>query len=114
MKEFAELSRLMDEVAAKEIVYRAAHEHRDAAQSAAGRAWNELVNAEAKREAAYVSGLTGTGVRGMGNAPVQVDEAEAKRIAEAKKADDADAEDVFKRFGLSEAAAKAAANGRAA
>ena len=53
MKEFAELSRLMDEVAAKEIVYRAAHEHRDAAQNAAGRAWNELANAEACRDAEF-------------------------------------------------------------
>jgi hypothetical protein len=75
--------------------------------------FGDLVTAEAKREAAYVSSLTGSGmVRGMGNAPVQIDEAEAKRIKESVAEENADAENVFKRFGLSESAAKAAVRHR--
>ncbi len=75
----------------------------------------ELVNAEAKREGSYVAQLTGSGrVLGMGTAPVQVDAAEAKRQQDAAAAVAADAEDVFKRFGLTEAQAKAAAGREAA
>ncbi len=71
----------------------------------------EAVNAEAKREGAYVAGLVGSGkVIGMGPAPV-VDPATATKIAEASKATYKKALDVFSEFGLSEAAAKSIASG---
>lgn len=75
----------------------------------------ELVNAEAKREGAYVAQLLGSGrITGMGAAPVQIDEAERKRQDEAAKAQEVDAVEVFTRFGLTEAQAKAAAGREAA
>lgn len=76
----------------------------------------EAVNAEAKREGAYVASLTGGArVIGMGTAPaVQLDEAEIKRQKEAAIADDKDAESVFMRFGLNEAQAKASSRRGAA
>ena len=75
-----------------------------------------LVEAAAKKEGAYVAQLTGSGrVLGMGGAPVvsQLSEADQKRELELVKAQEADAVEVFKRFGLNEAQAKAAA-GKAA
>lgn len=75
-----------------------------------------LVEAAAKKEGAYVAQLTGSGrVIGMGGAPAvaQLSEADQKLEEERIKANEADAENVFKRFGLNEAQAKAAA-GKAA
>jgi hypothetical protein len=80
--------------------------------------FTELVTAEAKREAAYVQSLTGNGrVIGMGTSvntetdPAKIAEAQ-KREREQRELDDKDAEDVFKRFGMTEAAAKSAAKYR--
>lgn len=79
-----------------------------------------LVMAEARREGAYIAQLTGAGrVQGLG--PVTIIEAdqksEKKRLKEARKEAERLAEDgaeIFKAFGLTEAAAKLAANGRVA
>jgi hypothetical protein len=84
----------------------------------------ELVMAEAKREAAYVAQLTGSGrVVGMGSgiALTETDpKAERKRLKEAKRekkaAKEAKRDNVlaWQEFGLSESAAKIAAKGRVA
>lgn len=80
--------------------------------------FTELVMAEAKREASYVAGLTGGArVLGMGASvttetdPVKIAEAE-KLTREQREREDADAAQVFGRFGLTEAQAKAAATYR--
>lgn len=71
--------------------------------------FGELVTAEAKREGVYASQLGGGGlIRGMGPAPVPIDEAAAKRARDLEIAESEDAVGVFQRFGLSEASAKAA------
>lgn len=77
--------------------------------------FTEAVNTEAKRVGAVVAASSGSGlVFGMGSVTKTVEPAEAARIAEAAKRTDEDAANVFKRFGLTEAAAKAAAGIREA
>jgi hypothetical protein len=70
----------------------------------------EAVAAEAKREGAYVAGLTHAGrVTGMGvAAPVEVKETLKPEEINARSVE------IFRRLGLSESAAKAAVKGRAA
>jgi hypothetical protein len=67
-------------------------------------AFGTLIEAEAKRELEYLQGIAGGTIRGMGCVPVQ----EAAEV----KSDDVVA--AFRSMGLSEAAAKYAAEGRAA
>lgn len=80
----------------------------------------ELVNAEAKREGAYVSSLTGGGrVTGMGptsasGEPTETELKEAKRARKEAKAIRESAVSTFMAFGMDEKAAKLAAEGRAA
>jgi len=74
-------------------------------------AFADLVNAEAKREGAYVASLTGAGrVTGMGSAPVS-DPASETKLREVSKATYQRAHDVFSEFGIPAAAAKAIAAG---
>lgn len=79
--------------------------------------FGELVTAEAKREAAYITSIAGNGSRvtGMGLAPV-ADPKEAAALAEAhianRKREGEEAVSTFMRMGMSEAEAKSAANFR--
>lgn len=76
-------------------------------------AFQALVTNEAKAEATYVSTLTGRGnVVGMGTAHVEVSEADAKRIKEAKEQELKESQDAFSAFGLPKGVAELAATGR--
>lgn len=67
--------------------------------------FTETVNAFAKSEGEYIGSFSGNRVQGMGSAPA-VDPKEAERLKEAAVRTQAQAEEVFAGFGMSEAAAK--------
>lgn len=75
----------------------------------------EAVNAEAKRVGAVIAAATGSGrVTGMGAAPVELSEADQKKLTERAKADEEEAINIFEALGMPADAAKFAAKGRAA
>lgn len=67
--------------------------------------FTETVNAFAKSEGEYIGSFSGNRVQGMGSAPA-VDPKETERLKEAAVRTQAQAEEVFAGFGMSEAAAK--------